>query len=64
MKTFVAENCLRPFACLCRNVGKFKFAKSKGVSMNHAGVLFEGSILNDAGYHMMQNFLDLNLVGC
>ena len=64
VKTFVAENCLRPFACLCRNVGNFKFAESKSVSMNHAGVLLEGSILNDTGYHMKQNFLDVNLVGC
>ena len=64
VKSFAAEQWLRPFVCLCHKWGDYIFRMSNVVSMNQAGVLVEGDVVNDAGYYMRQAFLDTNLVEC
>ena len=64
IKSFVADQCLKPFICLCRKLGNFRFQFGRVVSMNQAGVLAEGTIVDDEGHRMRQVFMDQNLVEC
>ena len=51
VRSFAAEHCLQPSVCLCRKLGNYRFRFARVISMNQAGVLVEGVVMDDAGHN-------------
>ena len=61
---FASNQCLRPYACICRKISNFRLKLGDVVSMNDAGVLISCQIVDDEGRHMRQVFMDKDLTQC